>query len=310
MGAISRSLKHQLSKHNNKASRMVSRNLAPTLGTMAAPLGGNYMSPMAAAIHEPREQDHAPLEAEEFDLKAWFINPKTPKLFEHVDGKAESYRNWASRVKDHLMSNNLSWGRLLEVVEKQRAPLTKVRLMSITGVDNASLNLVKISQLLWAFLGNHCFRNSVYERRLQLTSGEDHNGLELWRALFQENQGGAEQVMMGSLRRFLRFPKCPSKNKLQTWLGEWQNLRKLHGTYLPETHLYWMLMDILLKKWPQRCATAAITSTLLTKLCTMFMASSLDTEIGKSQPFKTSLQSTCWTPARRMQYIRSQMQVT
>ena len=147
------------------------------------------MSPMTAAVHVQREQDHAPLDNEEFDLRQWYINPKTPKLFEHFNGKAEAYRTWASRVKDHLMSNNLSWGRLLEVVEKQKTPLTRTRLSTCVGIDQAALDLVKISQLLWSFLGNHCFQNSFYERRLQLTGGEDHNGLELWRALFQECEG-------------------------------------------------------------------------------------------------------------------------
>ena len=94
---------------------------------------------MAAAIHQRREQEHAPLVREEVDIKQWFINPKTPKLFELFNGKADQYRSWSQRVKDHLMSNTLAWGRLLEVVEKERHPLTRARLANMSGVDEASI---------------------------------------------------------------------------------------------------------------------------------------------------------------------------
>ena len=88
-------------------------------------------------------------------------------------------------------------GRVLEVVERDRMPLTRPRLAMMKGIDLADLDMVKISQVLWAFLGGHALHNKVYERRLQLTGGEDGNGLELWRALYHENQGGAEHVIMG-----------------------------------------------------------------------------------------------------------------
>ena len=76
----------------------------------------------------------------------------------------------------------------------------------MAGFDQADLDLVNISQMLWAFLGSHALKDSVHERRLQLTGGEDHNGLELWRSPYQENEGGAEQVVTGGLRRFLALP--------------------------------------------------------------------------------------------------------
>ena len=118
------------------------------------------------------------------------------------------------------MSNNLSWGRILEVIEKEKTPLTRARLATCTGIDQANIDIVKVSQLLWSFLGNHCFQNSVYERRLQLTNGEDHNGLERWRAPYQECEGGAEQVVMGGIRRCLRFPKMPAQK--QTPIVDWR----------------------------------------------------------------------------------------
>ena len=113
------------------------------------------------------------------------------------------------------------------------------------GIDRADLDMLKLSQILRALLGSHAVNESIYERRLQLTGGEDNHGFELWRSLYQECQGGAEHAIMAGLRRFLRYPKCPHKSKIQSWLGEWLSLRRVHGTELPETHLYWMLIDML-----------------------------------------------------------------
>ena len=87
------------------------------------------------------------------------------------------------------MSCNQGWGRVVELTEMQRSPLTKHRLAAMGGVDEAPLNLNQLSSHLWTFLGQHCLEDVVYSRRLQLTNGEDLNGLELWRRLFLENQG-------------------------------------------------------------------------------------------------------------------------
>ena len=96
---------------------------------------------MAAAIPQKRENDEPALEESTFDLKQWLVNPKTPKLVEHFNGQSSTYRNWASKVKAHLMASNLGWGKLLEVVEKSRTPLTKTRLASLVGIGDAELDL-------------------------------------------------------------------------------------------------------------------------------------------------------------------------
>lgn len=90
--------------------------------------------------------------------------------------------------------------------------------------------------------------NSVYDRRLQLTNGEDCNGLELWRRLFIEHQGGAEQSMMAGIQSVHRFPRCPHESNLGGYLGEWLSLRRQVGMYLPEEYLVIMLMDVLPEK--------------------------------------------------------------
>ena len=59
------------------------------------------------------------------------------------------------------------------------------------------------------------------------------------------DEGGAEQVALAGLRRFHAFPACPSKERLGTYIGEWQHLRNKHGAGIPDESLYVMLINML-----------------------------------------------------------------
>ena len=60
-----------------------------------------------------------------------------------------------------------------------------------------------------------------------------------------ECEGGAEQVLLAGVTRFLNFERCPSKTKLATYLGEWEMLRRNHGDMIPDVFLYTMLLNML-----------------------------------------------------------------
>ena len=105
------------------------------------------------------------------------------------NGSPETYRNWRSRIIDHMCTGNQSWGRLLELVEKMRVPLTFGYLNTVTDVDGVWLDLPHLSRDLWSFLGPK-LGESTYSRRIQIAGGEDRNGLEFWRRLYMENEGG------------------------------------------------------------------------------------------------------------------------
>ena len=68
--------------------------------------------------------------------------------------------------------------------------------------------------------------DSVHGRRLTLTQNQEDNGIELRRALFVENEGGAEQVQLGGMNALHAFPKCPGVSDLQHWVGQWQITRQ------------------------------------------------------------------------------------
>ena len=112
---------------------------------------------------------------------------------------------WWSRVRDHITAGYQPWGRLLDLVERQRVPLTFNYLAIYPRIDGVHLDLGWLSKELWSFLSPR-LGDSVYSSRIQKAGGEDRNGLELWRRLYMDTEGGAEQVALSGLRRLHRFP--------------------------------------------------------------------------------------------------------
>ena len=173
-----------------------------------------------AAIHaEPLGYSANVIPIQTFDPTLWKINPKGfDQDVQKFDGRPENYRLWWNRIRDHLTGGYQPWGRLLDIVERQREQLTFRYLSSIPTVDGAVLDLRWLSQELWCFLGPR-LSESPYSRRVQLAGGEERNGLELWRRLHQDNEGGAEQVALAGLRRLHRFTPCPPKINWPTTLA-------------------------------------------------------------------------------------------
>ena len=83
-------------------------------------------------------------------------------------------------MKEHIVTEYQPWGRLLDLVEKQRVKLSFRILSEVCGDDGVQLELSWISRELWRFLdprlgdGPH----GPYGRRLNMVGGEDQNGLE------------------------------------------------------------------------------------------------------------------------------------
>ena len=202
-------------------------------------------SPMGAAIHNPQAANHPPLPQSAYNSKDWYINPKVHvKDFPTFDSKPDTYRFWSARIKDHLASCHPPWVTLLELVEKDRTPMTFARMRNMRAVDNVWINLPEIAINLYSFLGMH-LGSDTYMRRPQLVDGEEGNGIELWRKLYLQNEGGAEQVYLMGLNRFMTFQKCPHRNQLATYLGEWEILRLKYGSTFNDVVLYTMLINIL-----------------------------------------------------------------
>ena len=104
------------------------------------------------------------------------------------------------------------------LIERQRQPLNFQSLSSNPKVDGATLNLISLPNELWAFLGPRLADN-VYESRIQQAGGEDRHGLELRSNLFQDNEGGAEQVALAGLGRLHRFPARDKRERRGLYWG-------------------------------------------------------------------------------------------
>ena len=74
---------------------------------------------------------------------------------------------------------------------------------------------------------------------------EELNGLELWRRLYVDSEGGAVEVEIQDSDCFLRFPECKDIRHLNEYLNTWESMAAQHGAHLPDQHLQSMLKNNL-----------------------------------------------------------------
>ena len=181
--------------------------------------------------HPPQNQN----QGRAFAAREWNLSDKkVSKALNLFDGHAQNYRNWSDRIKDHCKEINSGYGRIFQFIENNKTRIYS-RDLGMGNVDGAVVDFHWLSQHLWVFIGNH-INNDLHGRRLSLTQNEQDNGFELWRSLFIENEGGAEQVALGGMSTLHSFPQCPRIEDLQHWLGQWQICRHKYGSDLPEIH--------------------------------------------------------------------------
>ena len=113
-----------------------------------------FSSPLGAAIQaEPIEQSQY-LQPGPMVYADWKISPKiADSELAKFDGHPQNYRNWQSRIRDHLCSCNQAWGKLLDGTEKSRYHFTFHFLQQRKTFDGAQLDLPRVCRELWSFLG-------------------------------------------------------------------------------------------------------------------------------------------------------------
>ena len=202
---------------------------------MAAPSRPTYQS-------QPNYYSHS---AKTFVPKEWNVSDKkVSKALNLFNGHAQHYRNWSDRVKDHCKETNCGYGFIFNLIEAQKTRISNSNLSMGKLDDGTEVDFKWLSQHLWVFIGKN-IDNDLHGRRLALTQNEQDNGFELWRALYVENEGGAEQVQLGGMSNLHSFPQCPRIDDLQHWLGQWQMTRQKYGADLPEVHLKQMFLNML-----------------------------------------------------------------
>ena len=182
-----------------------------------------------------------------WDQKVWsIVESKVSKELKPFDGTNAKYRIWADRVRDHYQKKHGDWEFLFKEVEKQKAPITKDKLIfTFIATDdcNFDVDLAFCSNSLWTFIGENVV-DTIYNTRSVLAGG-CKNGLELWRALYVKHEGGADQVELGGINNLHNFPQCDKVESLQFWIGKWQETKDMYGAGITDVHLRSMFINIL-----------------------------------------------------------------
>ena len=205
------------------------------MSSPGSPLNGSVpqWAPGAGTEHRP------------FDPRDWSVEGKKPsKELRTFDGDMAHYDNWRRRVRDHFVGTNINYSKVFEVVEKEKVTIRWSNLSTTFIEELPRVNWEWIATHLWTFTGGF-LEDGIVSRRIMMCSGEEFNGLELWRYLYQQNSGGSAQLENLEREYFVAFPKCDKVADLQPHLAQWVQLKNKYGVGLPVDHLIAMFWKIL-----------------------------------------------------------------
>ena len=160
---------------------------------------------------------------------------------------------WRDRVIDHCCRSTLRWRNILEYIQVLKHPIPRSWLMQ-SNLDG--INGWDVATLLEAFLVDW-FPKDMYRRRIPLAGGEQGNGFEMWRLLYQEYQGGTEAVEFGGVRRLQEFSRCTDIKKLNDHIDDWLDVLSNFGAELEQCPrmLKSMVLNIIPKAYEDELLT-------------------------------------------------------
>ena len=130
-----------------------------------------------------------------------------PELYK-FNGEIKDFKHWKETMIDHFARGTQRYRTLIENVGKRQTRIYKDELIR-TEFDGFSAweISVEVESFTSRFLGK-----DLYDDRLLLCSGEEQNGLELWRNLFHQYSGtDLTIVKTHGLTNFMNFPQCPDE---------------------------------------------------------------------------------------------------
>lgn len=176
--------------------------------------------------------------------KDWKVDNKVSSELKAFDGQIQHYANWRSRIRDHFISTNVYYCEVFDLIESTKQMLTLQTLNDASVPSLPNVNWRWLASHLWTFLGRW-MNNVQLDRRITLASGEEYNGVELWRALFTEYHGGSIEMSKCERGYFINFPRCVKDEDLQGHVQQWNTLRLKYGAGLPEDHIILMFHEVL-----------------------------------------------------------------
>ena len=175
------------------------------------------------------------------------IDKKVSKQLVPFDGDPANYKNWNERVRDHSKGSTPNSKYVFQAVQSAKTQIRIADCRHWRMPNGHTCDLLWAAQHLWSLIGSN-ITNTVHMRRLRLTMNEEDNGLELWRMLSLEKEGGAEQVKIAGMNDLHSFPQCPSAADVVHYTGQWNITRMKHGNDLPDAHLRQMYLNMLPEK--------------------------------------------------------------
>ena len=177
-----------------------------------------------------------------WDPAKWEIKSKVGKdLAAHpFDNVMRNYSDWAANMTNHLIACNQGYGKILYFLHKEKAPLTYEKLHFATRYSTfpgLNVDLVWVARAMWTFIYEHVTSTTKRGLNKKVGPAETLNGLERWRRMYFDNQGGAIEVEIQDRDCFINFPMCKDPKHLNEYLNTWEELSAVHGAHLPDDHL-------------------------------------------------------------------------
>ena len=125
------------------------------------------------------------------DPRDWSVEGKKPSRDHRTyDGEMAHYDIWRRCVRDHFVGTNMHYSKIFGMIEKEKVPIHWNMLASTRIASLPMVNWEGIATHLWTFTGA-CLEDGLLSKRIMMCSGEEFNGPELWRVLYQQNSGGS-----------------------------------------------------------------------------------------------------------------------
>ena len=179
-----------------------------------------------------------------FKISRKHVHPQL-KIF---SGRIGTFTIWREYLSEHCAESNRRWKRILENVRVAETPLTREKLMATPiGQGYTAWDLAEDFEAFIKKYIHEDLRNRFYD----WTAGEDGNGFEMFRRMFQEYEGGGMLIEMGGRRILNNFGRCGAKDDVLKHWSEWTELLTKHGKDLLANpkELYYRAIEIVPAEW-------------------------------------------------------------
>jgi hypothetical protein len=139
------------------------------------------------------------------------------------DGKPEDFSHWRRRITSHISDENVDFGKLIDWARQQTSAITEQEedkhVKEVAG--KFGLDIKEFSRKFYNFICNKL--GKTMESRMDRAQG---GGLELWRALNDEYNSQAAQVLDAKMKLYQNPQRATNMDDLENKLNDWEQLAR------------------------------------------------------------------------------------